>query len=322
MPTSVEHWQTRIGRRIRLRDLHVLLTVVQCGSMAKAASRLGVSQPAISKAIADLEHTLHVRLLDRSPRGVEPTLYGRMLVRRGLAVFDELRQGVGEIEFTADPTVGEVRIGCPESVTATLLPAVIERLCDRYPGLVLHVAQVNPTTLEIRELRDRNVDLLIGRMASSIVDEDLHAEILFHERLIVVAGTQSEWARRHKIELADLIHGKWILFPPHQVPTLVVDEAFRAQGLDPPRPSVTTYSFYLREMLLTTHDYLSAVPASMLRAFNSRGVAVKALPVDLGVNSRPMAMFTLKNRTLSPAVELFIESVRTVGKSMAEQFKR
>jgi DNA-binding transcriptional LysR family regulator len=115
MVISVEHWEARIGRRIRLRDLHVLLTAVQCGSMAQAARRLAVSQPAISKSIADLEHTLGVRLLDRGPRGIEPTLYGGALVRRGLAVFDELRQAVGEIEFMANPTVGEVRVGCNES---------------------------------------------------------------------------------------------------------------------------------------------------------------------------------------------------------------
>jgi DNA-binding transcriptional LysR family regulator len=317
MATSLEHWETRIGRRLRLRDLHVLLTVVQCGSMAKAAQRLAISQPAISKAIADLESMLHVRLLDRGPRGVEPTLYGSTLVRRSLAVFDELRQGVGEIEFAADPSVGEVRIGCPESVTATFLPVVIERLRNRYPKLVLNVAQVNPTTLEIRDLRERNVDLLIGRVAPAFTEDDLRVEILFHERLIVVAGAQSEWARRRKIELADLVHGMWILYPPRQAPTLVVDEAFRAQGLDPPQPSIMTYSFYLREKLLVTSDYLSAVPASMLRAFNSRGAAVKALPVDLGVNSRPMAIITLKNRTLSPAAELFIDAVRAAGKAMA-----
>ncbi len=82
-----------------------------------------------------------------------------------------------------------------------------------------------------------------------------------------------------------------------------------------------TYSFYLREKLLVTSDYLSAVPASMLRAFNSRGVAVKALPVDLGVNSRPMAIITLKNRTLSPAAELLIDTVRAAGKAMAIQSK-
>src|SRR5271155_1008859 len=126
MPLSLQHWEARIGRRLRLRDLHVPLTAVQCGSMAKAARRLAVSQPAISKAIADLEHTLGVRLLDRGPRGIEPTVYGSALVRRGLAAFDELRQAVGEIEFIAKPSAGEVRIGCNESLSAALLPAVIE----------------------------------------------------------------------------------------------------------------------------------------------------------------------------------------------------
>ena len=115
MPLSLQHWEARIGRRLRLRDLHVLLTTVQCGSMAKAARRLAVSQPAISKAIADLEHTLGVRLLDRGPRGIETTVYGNALIRRGLAVFGELRQAVNEIEFIANPTAGEVRIGCNES---------------------------------------------------------------------------------------------------------------------------------------------------------------------------------------------------------------
>lgn len=315
-PKSLEHWERRIGRRIRLRDLHVFLTVVQCGSMAKAAQRLGVSQPAVSKAIADLEHTLHVRLLDRSPQGVEATLYGRALVRRGLAAFDELRQGVDEIEFSADPGVGEIRIGCAETVSATLLPVVIKQLSDRYPKLKLHVAQLNPNALDFQHLRERNIDLMIGRIAPSIAEDDLDVEILFRERMIVVVGAQSSWARRRKLELADLIGATWIL-----TPTLLVEEAFLARGLEAPKPSVTTFSFYLREMLLTTGDYISAIPASMLHAFNSRGVAVKQLAVELGVDSHPVALITLKNRTLSPAVELFIDSVRSVGKSMAVRSK-
>ena len=96
--------EDRIGRRLKLRDVNVLLAVVQCGSMARAAERLAVSQPpVVSKAIADLEHTLGVRLLDRSRQGVEPTSYGQALLKRGLAAFDELRQGVKDIEFLADP---------------------------------------------------------------------------------------------------------------------------------------------------------------------------------------------------------------------------
>lgn len=102
-------WEDRIGRRLKLRDVHILLTTVQCGSMAKAAERLAISNPVVSKTIADLEHALGVLLLERSRQGVEPTVYGRAVLKHGLAAFDELRQCVKEIEFLADPTAGEVR---------------------------------------------------------------------------------------------------------------------------------------------------------------------------------------------------------------------
>jgi DNA-binding transcriptional LysR family regulator len=321
MSRSAGQWDTRIGRRIRLRDLHVFLTVVQSSSMAKAARHLAVTQPAVSKAIADLEHTLGVRLLDRGPHGVEPTLYGSALVRRGLAVFDELRQGVGEIEFMADPAVGEVRIGCPETIVAMLLPEVIERFSDEYPGVVLHVAQMNPVTLEIRELRDRSVDLMIGRMAVPFEEDDVNAEILFEEPLIVVAGAQSQWSRRRKIKLADLLDEKWILYPPNQVVSLLIEQAFRAQGLAPPRARVLTFSLQLRDMLLMAGDYLSVIPYSMVRAFNAKRLTVTPLAIKLGIQTRPVAMFTLKNRTLSPVAELFMECVRTTVKSMQSQHK-
>ena len=99
----------RIGRRIKLQDLHVLMAVVEAGSMGKAARRLNTSQPNVSKSIGDLEHALGVSLLDRHRQGVEPTEYGRALLDCGMTVFDELRQGVKNIEFLADPTAGEVR---------------------------------------------------------------------------------------------------------------------------------------------------------------------------------------------------------------------
>ena len=119
-------WADRNGRRLKLRDLHILLAVVQRGSMAKAAAELAISQPAISKAISDIEHTLGLRLLDRGRNGIEPTVYGRALVRRGMAIFDELKQGVEELEFLADPTRGKLNIGSTESIAAGLLPAVID----------------------------------------------------------------------------------------------------------------------------------------------------------------------------------------------------
>src|SRR5437762_8337205 len=117
-------WESQIGRRLRLRDLHVFSTVVQRGSMAKAAQHLGVFQPAVSEVMADLEHALGVRLLDRSTQGVEPTMYGNALLKRSIVVFDELKQSIRDIEFLADPTTGEIKIACPPAIAFTVIPHV------------------------------------------------------------------------------------------------------------------------------------------------------------------------------------------------------
>ena len=104
-------WADRIGRRIRLRDLHIVLAVAECGSMSKASERMAISDPVVSKTISDLEHSLGVRLFDRNSKGVELTAYGRALLDCGNVVFDEMRQGLKQIEFLAHPDSGDLRIG-------------------------------------------------------------------------------------------------------------------------------------------------------------------------------------------------------------------
>src|SRR4051794_10288093 len=101
----------RTGSRMKLQDLHVLMSVVQAGSMGKAARALNTTQPNISRAIGELESVLGVRLLDRHRGGVEPTQYGRALIECAMTVFDNLRQGVKNIELLTDPAAGELRIG-------------------------------------------------------------------------------------------------------------------------------------------------------------------------------------------------------------------
>src|SRR5947207_2346324 len=154
-------WDSRIGRRVRLRDLHIFLTVVQKGGMAKAATHLGMSQPAVSEAVADLEAALKVRLLDRNRRGTEPTAHGASLVRYGRAAFDELRQGIKEIEFLSDPTMGEVRIAYVEMISAGFLLPTIERFGRQYPKVKLRMTAVNTPTIEYPDLHDRRVDCTI-----------------------------------------------------------------------------------------------------------------------------------------------------------------
>jgi DNA-binding transcriptional LysR family regulator len=209
-------WTDRIGRRVKLRELHILMEVVQWSSMVKAAKHLGISTPVVSKTIADIEHALGVPLLDRHPHGIEPTLYGRALIKRSIVVFDELRQSVKDIEFLADPTVGEVRIGSTEPIAMGFVPAVIERINRRHPRVSFHVVQADFATM-LREVRAREIDLMIGRPATPIFEEDLDAKTLFSDPHFVVAGLQNRWTGRRKIKLAELIDEPWCL-PVDSVP--------------------------------------------------------------------------------------------------------
>jgi DNA-binding transcriptional LysR family regulator len=307
-------WERRIGRRLRLRDLHILSTVVQWGSMAKAAEHLAVSQPAISDAIANLEAALAVRLLDRSPYGVKPTVYADALLKRGDVVFDELRQGIRDIEFLTNPAAGEIRVGCPESL-AFLSSAIIDRLSRRYPEVVVHVLTAQPATLEFRELRERKVDLLLGRISTPLKDDDVDVEVLFEDHLFVVAGARNRWTRRQKIELAELMNERWILLPANNILSSLIAQAFQARGLAAPRENVTA-DIHVRIHLLTTGRFLTILPDSLLQ-FVAKRWSLKTLPIDLGTKAPSLGIVTLRNRTLSPVVQLFIESAREVAKSIA-----
>lgn len=310
-------WSERVGRRIKLRDLHILLAVAQSGSIAKAAKQLAVSQPVVSKVIADLERTVGVRLLDRNRYGAAPTLYGTALLKRGLAVFDELRQGLQEIESLADPTAGEAWVGASELMAAGVLPAVIDQINQRYPRLNIHVTphSADPAVYKV-QLRERAIDFYLGRLSAPAIEEEFAREILFDEP-VVAAGVQNRWANRRKIALADLMDERWALPGGTEARAFVAD-TFRAGALDIPSASVTCNSMSMTCALLLTGRYLAMVPRSFLR-FGGERLAIKTLPVKLSARAAPVGVVKLRNRTLSPAARLFLDCVRTVVRPLAKQ---
>jgi DNA-binding transcriptional LysR family regulator len=305
-------WADRIGSRLKLRDLHVLMTVVRAGTMAKAARLLAVSQPVVSKTISDLEHTLGVKLLDRSRNGIEPTLYGRALLKHGTAVFDELRQSVEEIKFLSDPTIGELRIGCSDAVAAGLLPAIISRIHRHHPRIAFDARGGVGAELH-RLLRERTVELIIGRTATPLAEPDLRTELLMDDPIVVVAGSQSPWLRRRKMVLADLVDEPWILPPPDSVTGAVIGETFRTCGLALPRPVTTITSLQLMIALLGNGNYLAMWPVSVLQ-FGARNLPVRVLPIKLPALPRPVGIISLSGRTISPLAQLFIEYTRKMAK--------
>ncbi len=306
-------WDSRIGRRITLRDLHILSFVVRWGSMAKAAMHLSTTQSVVSDAIANLESALGVRLLDRSAKGVEPTIYAKTLLKRSNNAFDELREGVKDIETLADSTGGEVRVACPEFLAAGLIPDAVDGFSLRYPDIVCEVVEADATTLEFRQLQERSVDLMVARIPTAFSDDDLNIEILFDDPHVVVVGANSPWIKRRNVTLADLAGGRWII-PASLIVREIMNEAFEAQALRVPEGKIISSFVLMRNHLLATGRFLTVLPASVLQ-YNAKQWALRALPIKLRTKARPIAIMMLKNRSVSPAVQLFIEHLRVTAKN-------
>jgi DNA-binding transcriptional LysR family regulator len=235
------------------------------------------------------------------------------VLKRSAAVFDELKQSVRDVEFLANPATGELKIGCPESLVDTVLPPIMERFWKECPRVIIHVASVPSPAVKDPGLRDRNHDLILARLltAPPELPDDLHADVLFDDPVVIAAGMGTRWARSRKVKLADLADEPWMLPGPGTTTYGRVEEAFRAQRLAMPDVRLVTLLTPLLRHFLANGQFITAHARSVVRS-NS----LKELPVDLPVRPWPVAIVTLKNRTLSPIVERFIESAREAAKSM------
>jgi DNA-binding transcriptional LysR family regulator len=309
----------RIGRRIKLHDLHVLMAVVHAGSMRRAAGLLHTTQSAVSRSVAELEQTIGAKLLDRSARGIEPTRYGHALLRRGAAAFDELKQAVQEIEFLSNPGAGELLIGSGSAFAEGFVLAVIGRLSQAYPRVAYHLMPYALTAL-YEQLRERRIEVAFSGDSELDPQDDVDVEVLFEEPLVVAASAESLWVRRRRVQLADLVKESWSWSPPGTVVDRLILDAFRASGLKPPRAAVYTDAINVRLRLASTRGFLIVVPASML-SLPTRHEWLRRVPVELPTTRRQMGILTIKNRTLSPLAHLFIECARDIANQLPKDLR-
>ena len=301
-------WDERIGRRLTLWDLSILLTAVEAGSMSKAAEQLRVSQPAISKTISLLEREVGARLVKRSPRGIEPTEHGRALLVRSRTALDELRHAVGEMEILADPKAGELRIAANEVALSGVVGTVINRLTTRFPGIVFEIVPAYTHAAQIHELEQGNAELVIGQIAPSDANRHLETSELFQEQLVVAAGARNRWVQRSQIELSELMDEPWVFSPLNSISGRSMEQAFRANQLDLPRIMVVSSSMQLLRRLVMDNEFLALFPRSVVRS----APGLRVLPVAVKVLWHPIGILTIKHRTLSPLAKLFIECAHSV----------
>lgn len=312
-----------IGHRLKLQHLSVAMAVAQQGSMGKAARQLAVSQPVVSKTIADLEHLLGVRLFDRSPQGVEPTLYCRALLKRSVGIFDDVRTSIEEIRFLADPVAGDLRIGSTEPLLAGIVTATMERLWLKYPRIALRAVQADAATLINRDLPERRIELAVIPMMSLPLRDDLGATILYRDSWHVVAGIKSPWAHRRKVDLAELADALWCATPLETSIGSLLTEAFRARGLGPPRLTVSSVmSPPVVARFLENGRFVAVVADSLLNFFYAKRLPIRKLPVELKAPSFAVGIVTLKGRTASPVAQLFVDEASNIGSQLTRRLAR
>lgn len=308
-------WTDRVGRRISPRDLHIFLAVLEEGSMAKAATRLAVSRPVVSRALSDLEHTLGVALFERGPGGATPTAHGEALLHRARAVFDELRQGVEDLATLSDPNAATLRIGSSPVNEVGLVPRVIERLTQRYPRMRF-VTLSGTVASRMEALRERRVDISVARAHTLEPGPDFRFDPLLHERLLVVTGAGSPWADRPVTSLRDLATASWIVAQPELVEGSPVRQAFTTAGMGLPERMIVSDSLNIRFTLLQSGPHVTFMPdAGVLLGPHLPWLRV--LPITLPRWHLPVVVATLRHRRPSHAATLFVAEAHAVARDLA-----
>jgi DNA-binding transcriptional LysR family regulator len=297
-------------RRLRLNELRVLLEAVSAGSLAKAALSLSLSQPAVSKTIADLEVKLGVKLLDRTKSGVIPTLAGSKLICRAQNIFSEIHLGLHELADLEDPEGGHVRIGCGPIFAAGFVSAIVRRMLADRPRMKYTVFETGGTKL----LQDRVIDLIISRppIHENLVNAEF--EPLIDERVHIVSGADHPLASRPEVHLDDLRDMKWIL-PLPQIESSVgntIEPILKYLEIDTRNITFQSMSGLLIFSMLSTGNFLSVLPASVLRE-NLWSSLVRVLQIEIPFAGGPVGLITIPGLALSSSAQHFVRCARSLS---------
>jgi DNA-binding transcriptional LysR family regulator len=240
--------------------------------------------------------------------------------QRGVDIFDDVRILIEEIQFLADPVAGDLRIGSTEPLLAGVVTATMERLWPKYPRIALRAVQSDSATLINRDLPERRIELAVVPMMSLPRRDDLDATMLYQDSWHVVAGSNSPWTRRKKVDLAELADAYWCATPLETPIGSLLADAFRSKGIGPPRLAVSSVMSPPIVARFLEHDRFVAVIAdSLLNFFYAKRLPIKKLPVDLEVPPFAVGIVTLKGRTISPVAQLFLDEARGVGSQLTKR---
>ncbi|MDR7267438.1 DNA-binding transcriptional LysR family regulator [Pelomonas saccharophila] len=297
-----------VRSHLKTRQLVLLVELGRHGSILHAAQAANLTQPAASKLLADLEHALGVKLFERLPRGVAPTWYGEVMIRRAGAALAELDAGHQEVMELLSGLSGRVAVGAVLTPSTTLLPAAITLLKQRQPRV--HVAiSVDTSKILIQHLQNGELDLVIGRVLDSESAAQLSFEPLNDEPHCLVVRAGHPLAGRDDLSLAELARQSWILPPGGSILRDRLTALFLSAGLDQPQQTVETLSLPVVTSLLSQSDMVSALPDELVKPYLAAGL-LEVLPFDLGLRMDVYGIVTRRGHQLSPGAELMLNCLR------------
>lgn len=307
-----------LSRRIKLRHLQAFLEVARHRSFARAAERLAISQPGMSKAIRELEEILGTSLFDRTPQGVALTQAGLTLLRHAGPAMRALEEGVGALDEGL-PGANPLRIGALSTVESRLLPAAIQRWHTRQEKSQLNArvtVTTGPSAYLLSRLRQGELDLVVGRMTAAREIQDLTFEHLYYEPLVLVARRDHPLARATLSDATALLPYPWILPPPNTTLRQQVDSFCVRHGVTPPRQLLETLSLSLSRRYTSDSNAIWVAPLeSVLDALDSGQLVRLDLPLETEGGSVGLCMNV--SLPTSPALTAFCDIVRTVAKEHA-----
>jgi DNA-binding transcriptional LysR family regulator len=297
--------------RLKTRQLLLLIALDDYRNIHRAADELHMTQPAASKQIKDLEDMLAVRLFDRLPRGMEPTIYGETMIRHARMALTSLSLAHDDIVALKAGLAGQVEVGVIMAPAMALLPRAIARIKEQAPLLRIGV-QLEQSNVLMDKLRHGMLDFMIGRILEQQDSAGLIYEELTDEPACAVVRPGHPLVERTDLLLADICARPWILPPPGSVLRHRFDMMFRKAGLPPPVNVVDSTALLLVTALLQQTDSLHVMPRDVAEYYVSLNV-LKILPIDLPCKMDAFGIIRQHDHLLSPGADMLLKAVRAAA---------
>ena len=309
MDTTNPNWFLKA--RLKTRQLLLLIALDDYRNIHRAAEELHMTQPAASKQIKDLEEMLDVRLFERLPRGMEPTIYGETMIRHARMALTSLALAHDDIVALRAGLAGQVEVGVIMSPAMGLLPRAIARIKEQAPLLRIGV-QVESSNVLLDKLQRGTLDFMIGRILEKDESTGLIYEELTEEPACAVVRPGHPLLENRQLELKDIADRPWILPPPGSIVRHRFDMMFRRAGLAPPVNVVDTTALLLITALLQQTDSLHVMPQEVAQYYASLNV-MRILPIELPCKMDAFGIIRQQDHLLSPGADLLLKAVRAAA---------